>query len=131
MKKILFTLLIIFCLSGCQTVKAEFKNINKVSELINIIESNEKVIIEISKNSCPYCNELNKIETNLQQNILIYKYEINEKTTEKDMEDLKSNFYPFKYVPTFYYFKNKEVVSYLVISDWSNPLKELNNWIKK
>ena len=45
-------------------------------------------------------------------------------------EYLKNNFDPFKYVPTFYYIKKNKVIDYLVISDWNNPIKELDNWIQ-
>lgn len=51
-------------------------------------------------------------------------------TTDTDMEYLKNNFDPFKYVPTFYYIKKNKVIDYLVISDWNNPIKELDNWIQ-
>lgn len=112
MKKILFILLMSFCLIGCQKAKTEFKNVNNICELTNIIENNDEVIVEISKNTCPYCNE------------------INEETTDTDMEYLKNNFDPFKYVPTFYYIKKNKVIDYLVISDWNNPIKELDNWIQ-
>ena len=54
----------------------------------------------------------------------------NEETTDTDMEYLKNNFDPFKYVPTFYYIKKNKVIDYLVISDWNNPIKELDNWIQ-
>lgn len=130
MKKILFILLMSFCLIGCQTEKTEFKNVNNICELTNIIENNDEVIVEISKNTCPYCNELNEKKSELQQDVVIYKYEINEETTDTDMEYLKNNFDPFKYVPTFYYIKKNKVIDYLVISDWNNPIKELDNWIQ-
>ena len=130
MKKILFILLMSFCLIGCQTEKTEFKNVNNICELTNIIENNDEVIVEISKNTCPYCNELNEKKSELQQDVVIYKYEINEEKTDTDMEYLKNNFDPFKYVPTFYYIKKNKVIDYLVISDWNNPIKELDNWIQ-
>lgn len=115
---------------GCQKAKTEFKNVNNICELTNIIENNDEVIVEISKNTCPYCNELNEKKSELQQDVVIYKYEINEETTDTDMEYLKNNFDPFKYVPTFYYIKKNKVIDYLVISDWNNPIKELDNWIQ-
>ena len=49
-----------FCLIGCQKAKTEFKNVNNICELTNIIENNDEVIVEISKNTWPYCNELNE-----------------------------------------------------------------------
>lgn len=131
MKKFLFVLLMLFCIIGCQPIKTEFKNVNNISELSNIIENNDEVIIEITKDTCPYCNELNEKESKINRDIVVYKYEINETTTETDMEFLKNNFDPFEYVPTFYYFKNSEIVDYLVISDWSDPLNELKYWLKK
>lgn len=102
-----------FCLIGCQKAKTEFKNVNNICELTNIIENNDEVIVEISKNTCPYCNELNEKKSELQQDVVIYKYEINEETTDTDMEYLKNNFDPFKYVPTFYYIK-KNVSTHLM-----------------
>ena len=42
-----------FCLIGCQKAKTEFKNVNNICELTNIIENNDEVIVEISKNTCP------------------------------------------------------------------------------
>ena len=29
-----------------------------------------------------------------------------------------------------YYIKKNKVIDYLVISDWNNPIKELDNWIQ-
>ena len=33
-----------FCLIGCQKAKTEFKNVNNICELTNIIENNDEVI---------------------------------------------------------------------------------------
>lgn len=37
-------------------------------------------------------------------------------------------FSEFEYVPVFFYVKNGEVVSELIISNWKNPEKEIKNW---
>lgn len=47
-------LLIQFCLIRYQPIKTEFRNVNNISELTNIIENNDEVIVEISKDTCSF-----------------------------------------------------------------------------
>ena len=129
MKKYLLILIALISIWGCQRSTTKFITINNIHELSSIIKNNEEIILEISKSICPYCIELDNKESELHHDITIYKYVINEHTSDSDMDYLKSTLTPFEYVPTFYHIKDSKIVDYLIIHDWANPLIELNKWI--
>ena len=129
-KSVICVLLMIFCLAGCKNNKSpEFVYISDTQELDNLMKMNDTFVVQISKSTCYYCDELNKVEGELQRDVLIYKYVIDDKTTEEDIEHLKDILDPFEYAPVFYFIKNSKIEDYLVINDWDKPLFVLSEWV--
>ena len=131
MKKYCLCFGVVCCLLiGCYSNPSEVNAITSIQELDEVIQEMDKVIVEISKDGCFYCMELKKVENKIKTDIPIYKYIIDENTTDQDIEYLEMTFQPLKYIPAFYNMSSKEVRDYIVVSDWDNPIKEINNWIK-
>ena len=129
--KVIFILLS-FILCGCQKITPEINNLSNINDIESLIKNEDQVILEISKKPCPYCEIMNKLETEIQFNhsVTFYKYTINDSTTSQDLDTLKNILKNLKYAPTFYYIKSGKIIDTLNIQDWQSPKNEFRDWIK-
>lgn len=64
MRKIILIVLFSIMLNGCKNNYTKFEYIENIKEIENLINNENRIIIEITKKDCYYCEKLNKEEKN-------------------------------------------------------------------
>lgn len=122
---------------GCNNAKTPttggFVNIT-ISEATRKLENGDTFILQFSKNTCPYCKELEAIESPylLERGISIYRILTNDEESEYDSNSdfITENFSDLKSVPSVYWIKDGEVMNKLPIVDEEYQSYIFTEWIE-
>lgn len=137
-KKIYNLLLILFLipvLFGCEIKQAKsqgsFTDIS-YEELVKKIDNKDSFILQFSKTACPYCQELEEVESEyfIKNNEIIYRFyiDLNELDYDENIDFFKSKFNDLSFVPTVYWMEEGVAKNQLPILE-NNQYDILDKWI--
>lgn len=134
-KKILFfgiflLSVFLFIMTFINNKNSSIIEIENISDINILMTTKDAFFIQISRENCGYCKILEDKEKEIDYSKIqpFYKYVFDKNINIKTMAQMKEIFSEFEYVPVFFYVKNGEVVSELIVSDWKKPEKEIMDW---